>query len=208
MRLFYALKIDLDELPEITNSLRKLKKDAVSKEWALKFTPAENLHVTLNFLGEVEDRHLPRLCEIGESVISKHASFSLKISGFDAFPEIQHARVIWAGVQNKKNLQSVYEDLQAELGFLNLTPEFGYTPHLTLARLRNPHSVKNFLSPFVRKNFGTIDCDEVGLFKSEQRGLYPHYELIQSFCFRTASEVPSIHSDDVFSSESDLKKIP
>jgi len=51
VRLFYALKIDLEDVPEIKTSLRKLKKDAVAKEWEFKFTPPENLHITLNFLG-------------------------------------------------------------------------------------------------------------------------------------------------------------
>ncbi|MCC2679425.1 MAG: putative 2-5 ligase [Pseudobdellovibrio sp.] len=196
MRLFYALKIDLEDVPEIKNSLRKLKKDAVAKEWEFKFTPPENLHITLNFLGDVNDSDVKKLCEVGQTVAALHPSFSLKISGFDAFPELQHARVIWAGVQNKKNLQALYEDFEKELSFLNRAPENAYVPHLTLARLRNPHSVKNFLSPFLRKSFGSIECKEIGLYKSELRGLYPHYELIQSFNLKPAEEKPV--SDQVF----------
>jgi len=188
VRLFYALKINLEDVPEIKNSLRKLKKDAVAKEWEFKFTPPENLHITLNFLGEVPDADVTKLCDVGQTVAALHSAFSLKISGFDAFPELQHARVIWAGVQNKKNLQALYEDFERELAFLNRTSENSYVPHLTLARLRNPHSVKNFLSPFLRKSFGAIACKEIGLYKSEVRGLYPHYELIQSFALKPAEE--------------------
>lgn len=186
MRLFYALKVNFEDVPEIKNSLIKLKKDAVEKEWEFKFTPPENLHITLNFLGEVSDGEVPKLCSIGQKVAALHEEFALKISGFDAFPELHHARVIWAGVQNKKNLQSLFEDFEKELLFLNRTPEHAYIPHLTLARLRNPHSVKNFLSPFLRKSFGAIDCKEIGLYKSELRGLYPHYELLESFSLKPA----------------------
>jgi 2'-5' RNA ligase len=204
VRLFYALKIDLEELPEIKTSLRKLKKDAVSKDWECKFTPPENLHITISFLGEVEDRFVSRLSKVGKKVAESHPAFSLKISGFDAFPELQHARVIWAGVQNKKNLQAIFRDFETELFFLNRTQEQEYVPHLTLARLRNPHSVKNFLSPFIRKNFGAITCKEIGLYKSEQRGLYPHYELVESFPLAevdvmnaaSSSETPDL--EDVF----------
>lgn len=196
MRLFYALKIDLEQVPEIKNSLRKLKKDAVAKEWEFRFTPPENLHITLNFLGEVSEADLPKLTGIGRSVAAAHSAFALKISGFDAFPELQHARVIWAGVQNKKNLQALFEDFEKKLQFLNRTPEHSYIPHLTLARLRNPHSVKNFLSPFLRKSFGSIECNVIGLYKSEQRGLYPHYELIESFSLKPAEETPDL--DQVF----------
>lgn len=187
-KLFYALKIDLEDLPEIKNSLRKLKKDAVAKEWEFKFTPAENLHITLNYLGEVNEAKIPKLCSVGTAVASSHPSFALKVSGLDAFPEIQHARVIWAGVQNKKNLQALFEDFERELLFLNRSAEHSYVPHLTLARLRNPHSVKDFLSPFLRKSFGSIKCKEIGLYKSEQYGMYPHYELIETFSLKPVLE--------------------
>lgn len=196
MRLFYALKIDLESLPEIKNSLRKLKRDAAAKEWEFKFTPPENLHVTLNFLGEVNQADVSKLAAIGKNVTAGHSEFSLKISGLDAFPELQHARVIWAGVQNKKNLQALYEDFEKELAFLNRAPSPSYIPHLTVARLRNPHSVKNFLSPFLRKQFGFIDCKEIGLYKSEQRGLYPHYELLESFALQPAPEKQEL--EDIF----------
>jgi 2'-5' RNA ligase len=195
VRLFYALKINLEDLPEIKNSLRKLKKDAVAKDWEFKFTPPENLHVTLKFLGEVEERFTSRLLTSGKKVAAAHSEFSLRINGFDAFPEMQHARVVWAGVQNKKNLQSLVQDLEKELFYLNVPSEQAYIPHLTLARLRNPHSVKNFLSPFIRKNFGTVKCQDIGLYKSEQRGLYPHYELLESFPLAPSAETELVSED-------------
>jgi 2'-5' RNA ligase len=195
VRLFYALKINLEDLPEIKNSLRKLKKDAVAKDWEFKFTPPENLHVTLKFLGEVEERFTSRLLTSGKKVAAAHSEFSLRISGFDAFPEMQHARVVWAGVQNKKNLQSLVQDLEKELFYLNVPSEQVFIPHLTLARLRNPHSVKNFLSPFIRKNFGTVPCQEIGLYKSEQHGLYPHYELLESFQLAPAADTELVSED-------------
>ncbi len=181
MRLFFALKIDGDALPLLKSAFTKLKKNAGEKEWDLKFTPFNQMHITLQFLGNVEAAELDQLNAVALEVAARHKPFDLELSGVDAFADVHQARVIWAGVQNKKNLQALQEDLEKSLARAARTEAFAYTPHLTLARLRNPRSVKDFISPFVRKSFGTMACHQIGLYKSELRGHYPHYELVQAF---------------------------
>lgn len=183
MKLFFALKMDIEALPNMKQALIKLKRDASDKEWDIKFTQMQNFHVTIRYIGETKTENIDQIKEIGQKIAQRHAAFPLHISGFDAFPEIHQARVIWAGVQNKKNLQALHEDLEQELAHLDLPIEHSFIPHLTVARLRNPRSVRSYLSPFERKSFGSIQCKELGLYKSELRGNYPHYELIEKFEF-------------------------
>lgn len=186
LRLFYGLKIPIESVPNLKTAVGKLKKEANEREWDLKFTPLENLHVTVRYLGNQNETSLGKLSQIGRLIADRHEPFTLDLSGLGAFAEVHEARVIWVGTQNKKALQALHLDLDNELKDFKLEAEGPYVPHLTIARLRNTRSVKDYISPFVRKDFGKVLCTELALFKSELRGNFPHYEVLDRYMFKAA----------------------
>ncbi len=184
MRVFYAIKIDLSELKILQESFAKLRRDANDKEWDVLFTAPRNFHITLQFMGDRNASELDLLTQIGSDVAKGFEGFELFLSGMGAFPEIFEARVFWVGVQNKKDLQALYMKLATRLSESGLISAIeSYEPHLTIGRLRNPRSLKNFLSPFIRKNFGKVKVESLGLYKSVLQGNFPKYELLQEFKF-------------------------
>lgn len=105
---------------------------------------AENLHLTLKFLGEMEERRVEALSNAAGRAAEDSQPFTLKIEGAGAFPRRGAPRVLWLGVTDPTGglarLQSRLEDECEREGFPR--EERGFHPHLTLARLRAPQGVR------------------------------------------------------------------
>jgi 2'-5' RNA ligase len=105
----------------------------------VRLTPAEKVHLTLKFLGDVrEDVLLGRLAEALEPLRERHEPFEAGISGFGAFPSPKKARVLWAGVGEGSDglrvLAEAVEECLEPLGFERENRP--YVPHMTLGRSR------------------------------------------------------------------------
>lgn len=181
MRLFIGTKIESDDLGTWRDHLRKLKQSFGRNEIDIRWTPAENYHITLAFLGEQQDDSIKTLSEIIDQTADLHAIIHTNANGMGAFPGIHNARVVWIGVQNKKTLRSLQTDLVERLvskGFV--PPEEGFVPHVTVGRMRNIQSVKAMIDPHVRKSWGELKISELTLFKSEIFGPFPKYTPLYS----------------------------
>lgn len=177
-RLFFALNATDPLAKTFTPFLKKIKIGADQREVAVKWTPPENYHVTLTFLGTHEESALPDLEIILRNVCERTAPFELKIENIGAFASEQDARVLWLGVQNKKSLgqlKAVLDEQLSAQGFLDDIETREFVPHLTVGRLRNPRSVKDLISPLKRKSFGKIKVTELILYESQLQGVFPVY---------------------------------
>jgi 2'-5' RNA ligase len=176
MRLFIGIKISSENLLNWPEAYRKLKVAFSKKEFEVRWTPPSDYHITLAFLGETEESRIPELQSIIERIATEHAPIETKAEGLDAFPGIHSGRVIWIGIHNKKTLRALQENLVALLLQHHFQPPAeGFVPHVTIARLRNLHSVKSCIDPFLRRSWGPLTIDELTLYKSEVFGPYPKY---------------------------------
>ena len=98
--------------------------------------PADQLHLTLKFIGEVEGSRILDIDDaLGEIVLPK---FFLCLKGIGTFPPRGTPRVLWAGVQHADRAVALRNSIERTLAAINIPREGKkYTPHLTLARLRN-----------------------------------------------------------------------
>lgn len=131
MRTFVALNLPPKERERIHRALGRLRDSGFPVRWV----EAENLHVTLKFLGEVRPEVLPRVEEALEKVAEGTPPLVLHLEGFGAFPTVRRPRVIWMGVEATPVLRCLKQDLEwalADLGFETETRAFH--PHLTLGR--------------------------------------------------------------------------
>ncbi len=98
--------------------------------------PGDQLHLTLKFIGEVEGSKFLDIQEILEKITQP--KFSLCLKGVDTFPPRGTPRILWAGVEPVKSAIALRNSIERELAAINIPREKKkYTPHLTLARLRN-----------------------------------------------------------------------
>ena len=179
-RLFFALNVTNPLAKSFLPSFKKLKISAEKREFNIRWVPLDNFHVTLSFLGDTPEEHLPLLEEALADVCREFTPFDLKIEDMGAFSNEHDARVIWLGVQNKKYLGEFKHELDEALDERGLfkPDERNFSPHLTIGRLRNPKSVKDLISPFKRKSFGKIHVNEIILYESKLQGNFPVYTPI------------------------------
>jgi 2'-5' RNA ligase len=180
-RLFFALNATDPLATTFLPSYKKLKINADQKELVIKWVPLENFHVTVSFLGECPEENIPALSQALKEACDQTQPFQLKIEDIGAFSSEHDARTLWLGVQNKKCLgefKDLLDGILKEQNLLNFIDKREFKPHLTIARLRNPKSVKDMLSPFKRKSFGKIQVNEIVLYESKLAGAFPVYKPI------------------------------
>jgi len=98
------------------------------------------MHLTLVFLGDVDDRALEHLQAALSVIVHQYEPFPLEIEAPGTFPPQRPARVAWIGIERTEALSALQADLEAATGSalertLDSRP---YHPHLTVARCREP----------------------------------------------------------------------
>jgi len=179
-RLFIALGFSDRFTKAAEPWVKKIRKNADKKEVSLKWTPAQNYHITLVFLGNTPEEEIPQIENKMKLVAEKHSHFNLKIRNISGFPTLTQARVIYFGVQRSQAILDLQSDLEKELLPLEKV-EKDYSPHLTLARLRNPKSCRDLLSPFEHVDLGKQEVTSILLFNSVLSHGYPVYEKLAQF---------------------------
>lgn len=101
---------------------------------------AEQWHLTLAFLGEVDEDHLPELTERLSRAAGRCAPLELAFEGAGAFPSLTRARVFWSGLRgDRAALTRLAERVGAAARRSGIeVADRRYRPHLTLARCREP----------------------------------------------------------------------
>ena len=175
-RLFLALALNEQLKISANAQLQKTKISAKKKGLDIRWTPMENLHVTLVFLGDTKEERIPEIVATAKEAAALRQPFELKIKGAGAFPDISHGRVLWLKVQAKKDLVELQKELStrsAGKGFA--LDEREWKPHLTVGRLRNKSNLSDVLSPVLNQNFGKMQASEVVLYESKLEGHFPKY---------------------------------
>jgi 2'-5' RNA ligase len=135
-RTFIAVEIG----EEIRNNAIALLESLAKTGAEVKWVSDDTLHITLLFLGEVDDRELHSVCRAVKEVAAGEPPFSMRVSGLGAFPTLRHPKIAWAGIEEGseqlKRLYSKLEEKMLDLGCYR-KEERGYTPHLTLGRVKS-----------------------------------------------------------------------
>jgi len=134
MRCFIALEMPGPVKEHAAGLISELKSAGADIKWV---KPA-NLHLTLQFLGEVEPELVPALQAALAGACARCGPLELAISGCGAFPGLKKPRVVWLGFKGMtQELAGLTESIQAANQPLGFEPEQrAFRPHLTLGRLR------------------------------------------------------------------------
>jgi 2'-5' RNA ligase len=128
-RLFVA--IDLPE--ESKEALRAICHGLPEARWV----QLEQLHLTLRFIGDADEEQFQAIKKSLGHV--KGTSFKLGLTGIGHFPPGKRARVLWVGVNADETLLALQRDVEHALNAAGVPPEErGFSPHITLARFREP----------------------------------------------------------------------
>jgi 2'-5' RNA ligase len=181
MRLFVALNLPAeirDRLAAAQDRLRRVQAD-------VSWVRSENIHVTLKFLGETEEKRLGRIRPALHEAARAGAPFSMEVSGVGSFGG-RVPRVVWVGVkEGAELLVELAGRIEAALGRVGFPKERrGFTAHLTLGRVRSPRNVEALLAalePLQAEQFGTVAATQFDLMRSELRPSGSVYTVLERF---------------------------
>ena len=180
-RLFIALGAS-EIAEEAQVYLKKLRINFKDRDIDILWTPHDNWHITLHFLGETSAGKIPEIIQRLQKVCETSVPFKLKISDFGAFPDPHEARVVWMGVQRSQALLDLQSSIENSLSQMGFAPEDrDYWPHLTIGRLRNHKNIVDALSPVVRKKVGAFSVTDIRLYESTLSAPYSRYEVLEKF---------------------------
>lgn len=134
VRSFIAVNIP-DELREqISGIQEQLRQTGERVSW----TKPGNLHITLRFLGDVEEKRIDELAGLVTRVAGMRSKFSVSLNEVGAFPNLRRPRVLWIGIQEgAQELKRLAVDLEnglAKIGFPREARTF--SAHLTIGRVK------------------------------------------------------------------------
>jgi RNA 2',3'-cyclic 3'-phosphodiesterase len=177
MRIFIALDIPAEIRAALAEYMERAKALAQDARWAR----VEGLHVTLKFIGEVSEAHVQEIKTALATV--KAASFTVRFNGVGFFPNVNAARVFWAGVDGGKELPQLASSVDAALKKIDIPrEEMPYRPHLTLARA-SAHPLRELktLASNPPPPFGEMTAVEFFLYQSQPQKGGSRYVKLERF---------------------------
>jgi len=185
MRCFVAIDIDQETRTALADLQRRLVKGADIKKSDVKWVNPKNVHLTLNFLGEIKDEKVIEVCNIVKDVTGRHESFELDVKSVGHFGG-KSARVLWVGAgEGNSNLLHLQKDIADQLALAGWTEQTRqFTGHLTLCRIRNPRAGAELVKASQQyKNFklGIILADSVSVYQSQLTPTGPNYTLLGNY---------------------------
>jgi len=184
MRLFVAITLDKaiqKKLVAVQSELQKTQPD-------MKLVEPDNIHLTLRFLGEVEEEKLSQLVQ-AISVVESYPAFELDLRGIGAFPVERHPKVVWVrGVDGSNTLDQMYGALEKELLDIDFQPDdHKFSAHITLGRNKTPKynkEFRNLMNEYAIEDFGKQAVKKVSLLQSALTPEGPIYTNIRDFSLK------------------------
>jgi 2'-5' RNA ligase len=181
IRTFIAVAVSQQVRQAAVNLVSRLQLSASADD--VKWVAAENLHWTLQFLGNVDEREIPTVCDAVSTAVAELEPFDLEARGAGAFPSADRPRTLWIGAgQGDRAMTVLHSAIERRLkkrGFRG--EERRFVPHITIGRAGRkgrPQSLAVELSDFADYEGGMMLVDEVAVYASQLGPGGPTYEIL------------------------------
>jgi len=148
----------------------------------LRWVKPDNIHLTLQFLGEIAADVVPRVSEAMQRAVAGETAFEVVVRGLGGFPSLRQVRVLFAAVEAPPVLARMQRRIAEGMRAFNIEPEAReFRPHLTLARAKETRSaggaerLARAVAAMREKEFGRMTVREVVLMRSDLRPEGPVY---------------------------------
>lgn len=188
MRSFIAI-----ELPrEFKDALEKIQGQLKASGADVKWVQPQNIHLTLKFLGEINEGKIAEIAAIIKAVADNNRPYPLTLSSVGAFPRIDSPRVIWAGVDaGNEETTRIAKELDDKISLIGiLKEERPFSSHITIGRTRsnlNMAKLAQGLKDMAGKaGLPDLSCQvsKITLFKSTLTPKGPLYEALKETSLR------------------------
>ncbi len=132
-RTFIAVKVPPKK--EITDVLLYLQNEL--KDEKIRWINPDNLHITLNFLGDTDELIIDRISQDLEKAAAGNREFGLVLKGAGVFRSITYPKVLWLGLQDTDQLISLKMKIDDKLSYMKDNQQYkSFNPHLTIGRMK------------------------------------------------------------------------
>ena len=164
IRTFIAIDIPVSQkVTEIINELKKTQIDA-------KIVETENMHLTLKFLGDIDENLIDEIEKIIKDAILNMQPFEITLKNLGVFPNQKYMKVAWIGVENAEHLKKIAETIDTKLKDLGFEKEKRpFSVHLTIARIKsakNKEKLIDLIDKYQNTELQKIKINKIILKKS------------------------------------------
>ena len=189
MRTFIAIELPRQIKDKLTELQILLKQTGADVKWVFP----KNIHLTLKFLGEIDEKQLPEIIQIIEGAAKNNKTFQASLSSYGVFPKIEFPRVIWVAVNKGDNeTKKLAEELENGLEQIGIPKEEkAFSSHITIGRVKSQlnkeklvKALKESGNYFEGENTG-FDINKITLFKSTLNVSGPAYDILKEVSLTT-----------------------
>ncbi len=186
-RLFVGVRVSLATANQLSRAVETLSRRARDGGLDLKWVPPASYHLTLKFLGWTRSAAVGAVRDALDRAVVGSTRFTFKTARLGAFPSLDKASVLWAGVDEPTGalaaLAAAVDTAMTGVGYAAETRPFH--PHVTLARLRETRAVKELVLPIAEQMFGDTRIEAVTLYESETKPTGSVYKEISRIDFKS-----------------------
>jgi 2'-5' RNA ligase len=178
MRCFIAIDLPEDVKKEIFKVQTEISKISDVK---MKLVEPENLHLTLKFLGEIDDAQANQIKEALNGI--KFKKFEGTLNQIGIFPTPNFIRVIWIGMEPSVLIKEMHAKIDEELSKLKIKKEKQFESHITLSRVKFVKEKEALIAKLkeVKVPKLSFKVEDFVLKKSILTGQGPVYEDVTKF---------------------------
>ncbi len=180
-RLFIGVGLSGDAETAAVALLSRLQREV--QHQALRWVKPEKLHVTLAFLGPVEEERVPEVvAAIADGSVGT-PPFALSLGSIGGFPDLGRPKVVWLGVSESEALAHLQRNVSEQVGRLVRLEDRVYHPHVTLGRVSPGSPAVGHMVRTIGEELGDIGAEwtvnEVRLYESTSDGRYEVVETVR-----------------------------
>lgn len=177
LRLFLGLQFPLfSQLSPLIDRLGQLAADPETK---LRLMAPENIHVTVKFLGAIEETRLREVSAMAKSLCAKRGELALSCRDVGFFKQS-----IWVGIDGNDSLAELAGEFDEAGTLFDLPPENkSFEPHVTVARFDKQAKIKlsGLREEFAGRHWGDFTASAVKLYLSETLPDGARYTILESY---------------------------
>jgi 2'-5' RNA ligase len=182
LRLFVAIELEDTVKKRLKECQEKLKEAGGEVGWV----DVNNIHITLKFLGYVEEGRLNQVKDIIKESVQDIETICLRFKGIGGFPSFQRPRVVFVKAEDETgHLVTINSRLEEGFQSLGIEKEDrAYEPHLTLGRVKSPHNIERLvrlMEKYREESFGEELVTRVLLMQSQLTPKGPIYTKLEEF---------------------------
>lgn len=191
VRCFVAVEIE----DEIRARLAEAQQAVAAAGGHVRWSAPENLHVTLKFMGDIDEENVGAACTIVQHVAAAHDAFAVEVAGLGAFPNARRPRVVLAYVDDPTNtLAAMALALDEQMIAVGAARDGRpFRPHLTLGRVKSSRGLAELSAALAKHEataFGGQSITQISLVRSDLRPSGAVYTRLGVSALRTRTVSP------------------